>query len=159
MAEVVYGNMVSPPKAFELPLKQKFESEARKKNMERGNGRSRSNGRDSGKLEIDILAKVGEVISAVYEAQHVDQVICALHSLALLLFPIDTSLFSGTLDHQYRNQVLNVSAPTQSERNDWRHAFYHGAAFPTLARVLIFGNTTPGVCSIVSLINVFISCY
>lgn len=47
-------------------------------------------------LEAAVLDKVGEVISAVRSAKRVDQVICALHSLAVLLFPLDySSLLSG----------------------------------------------------------------
>lgn len=51
--------------------------------------------REERDLHAEILEKVGEVISAIDAANHVDQVICALHSLSLLLFPIDSSLFSG----------------------------------------------------------------
>ncbi|XP_058102126.1 uncharacterized protein LOC131246227 [Magnolia sinica] len=100
--------------------------------MEAGSVRNRRG------LEAEILAKVGEVISAIHDANHVDQVICALHSIALLLFPLDSSLFSGSLDHCYRNQVLNAKVPPQSERDGWRHIFYQGAAFPTLARILAY---------------------
>jgi hypothetical protein len=46
-------------------------------------------------VEAKVLDKVGEVISAIKTAKHVDQVVCALHTLALLLFPLDSSLFSG----------------------------------------------------------------
>lgn len=46
-------------------------------------------------VEVEVLDKVGEVISEFNKAKHVDQVICALHSLAILLFPLDASLFSG----------------------------------------------------------------
>lgn len=46
-------------------------------------------------LEAAMLDKVGVVISAIKSAKHVDQVICALHSIASLIFPIDPSLLSG----------------------------------------------------------------
>lgn len=46
-------------------------------------------------LEPTVLHKVGDVISAINEAKHVDQLICALHSLAVRLFPLDSSAFSG----------------------------------------------------------------
>jgi hypothetical protein len=47
-------------------------------------------------LEAAVLDKVGEVISAIKNAKRVDQVICALHSLAVLLFPLDyPSLLAG----------------------------------------------------------------
>lgn len=46
-------------------------------------------------LEAAMVDKIGEVISAIKSAKHVDQAICALHSIASLLFPIDPSLLSG----------------------------------------------------------------
>lgn len=46
-------------------------------------------------VEAQVLDKVGEVISAINNAKHVDQVVCALHSLANLLFPLDAALISG----------------------------------------------------------------
>ena len=46
-------------------------------------------------METKLNEKVGEVISALTSAKHVDEVVCALHSLALLLFPLDSSLLSG----------------------------------------------------------------
>ena len=46
-------------------------------------------------LEGGVVGKVGEVISAIKNATHVDQVVCALHSIAALLFPLDPSLISG----------------------------------------------------------------
>lgn len=49
------------------------------------------------KAEAQLLEKVGEAVSAVGEAEHVDQVICSLHSLALMLFPVDAALFSGVV--------------------------------------------------------------
>ncbi|KAF8399868.1 hypothetical protein HHK36_015739 [Tetracentron sinense] len=88
-------------------------------------------------LETKVLQKVGEVISTINDAKHVDQVICALHSLAAMLFPLDSSLLAGSIDRRYRDQVLCAGVPSPSERDDWWHAFYQGASFPTLARVLI----------------------
>lgn len=46
-------------------------------------------------MGVEILEKVEEVISAISKAKHVDQVICALHSIAVLLFPVDSSLVAG----------------------------------------------------------------
>lgn len=46
-------------------------------------------------LEPIVLHRVGEVISAIGEAKHVDQLICALHSLAARLFPLNSSALSG----------------------------------------------------------------
>lgn len=84
-----------------------------------------------------VLDKVGEVVSAIKTAKHVEQVICSLHCLAVLLFPIDPSLISGGLDEVYREQVINANIPSAEERKEWWQAFYRGAAFPTLARVLL----------------------
>lgn len=53
---------------------------------------------DSGKkreLEAMVVEKVAEVISKIKNAKHVDQVISALHSLAVLLFPVDASVIAG----------------------------------------------------------------
>lgn len=47
-------------------------------------------------LEAEILDKVGGVIAAVNDAKHVDDVVCALHSLAVRLFPLDSRAISGT---------------------------------------------------------------
>lgn len=88
-------------------------------------------------MEAKVLDKVGEVISAIKTAKHVDQVVCALHTLALLLFPLDSSLFSGSLDQRYREQVLGAKVPSEEKRKEWWWVFYRGAAFPTLARFLL----------------------
>lgn len=54
----------------------------------------------SRELEAKVLEKVAEVISAMKNAKHVDQVISSLHSLAVLLFPVDASTISGQSRHQ-----------------------------------------------------------
>lgn len=47
-------------------------------------------------LETRLIEKVGEVISEIKTtAKNVDHVICSLHSLALLLFPVDSSQVLG----------------------------------------------------------------
>lgn len=51
--------------------------------------------KEQSEVEAKVLDKVGEVISDVKKAKHVNEVICALHSLAILLFPLDASLISG----------------------------------------------------------------
>lgn len=89
-------------------------------------------------LETLILRKVGDVSSAIDAANHVDEVICSLHSLAVFLFPVDSSCVSGVIDPRYRSQVLDVMHPTEAEGSNWRHAFYHGSAFPTMSRILIY---------------------
>ncbi|RDX87738.1 Telomere length regulation protein TEL2-like protein, partial [Mucuna pruriens] len=55
-------------------------------------------------LEGTVVSKVAEVISAIKNAKHVDQVICALHSIATLLFPLDSSLLSDSIGESYRDQ-------------------------------------------------------
>ncbi|XP_019052281.1 PREDICTED: telomere length regulation protein TEL2 homolog [Nelumbo nucifera] len=89
-------------------------------------------------LEKKILEKVGGVISAINDAKHVDEVICALHSIAVLLFPLDSSLLSGSIDRRYRDKVLGIEGPSPLEREEWWHIFYRGSPFPILARVLIY---------------------
>jgi len=56
-------------------------------------------------VESGILEKVGQIISEIKSAKHVDQLICSLHSLALLLFPLDSSLILPTIDESFREQV------------------------------------------------------
>ncbi|KAL1363769.1 hypothetical protein HN51_011952 [Arachis hypogaea] len=88
-------------------------------------------------LEGAVIAKVKEVISAIMNAKHVDEVVCALHSIAALLFPLDSSLISGSIEECYRDKVLGVKIPSVEERHDWWDAFYRGVGFPTLARFLL----------------------
>ncbi|KAH9720684.1 Telomere reg-2 domain-containing protein [Citrus sinensis] len=88
-------------------------------------------------LETRIIEKVGEVITAVKNANRVDEVICALHSIASLLFPIDSCLLSGVIDQRYRDQVLSAKVPCANERDDLWQVFYQGPAFSTLARFLL----------------------
>lgn len=89
-------------------------------------------------LEFLILEKVGEVSSLIDGAKHVNEVICALHSLAIRLFAIDSSALASSVDQRYRSQVLDAALPTKQDRDEWWHAFYHGAVFPAMARILIY---------------------
>ncbi|KAF9615848.1 hypothetical protein IFM89_026736 [Coptis chinensis] len=91
-------------------------------------------------VERKLVEKVGETISSINEAKHVDQVISSLHSLSILLFPLDSSLIVGSIDSRYRDQVLNAVVPSTLEIDEWRHVFYHGLAFPALARFLIYSK-------------------
>ncbi|CAL5358120.1 unnamed protein product [Camellia sinensis] len=91
-------------------------------------------------LEATILEKVGNVTAFIKEAKHVDEVICALHSLVILLFPpLDSQhALPGSIDQQYRDQVLSAKVPSELERTDCWRVFYQGAAFPTLARASLY---------------------
>ena len=60
-------------------------------------------------LEPTVLHKVGDVISAINEAKHVDQLICALHSLAVRLFPLYSSAISGLKIFQNRKRDSETS--------------------------------------------------
>lgn len=53
----------------------------------------------------EVLEKVGQVIASIKDAKHVDQVICALHSLALRLFPLDSHSLAGSVNEAYREQI------------------------------------------------------
>ncbi|MED6108566.1 hypothetical protein PIB30_025389 [Stylosanthes scabra] len=88
-------------------------------------------------LEGAVVSKVREVISSITNAKHVDEVVSALHSIAALLFPLDSSLISGSIEECYRDKVLRVKIPSDEERHDWWDAFYRGVGFPTLARFLL----------------------
>lgn len=97
--------------------------------------RERISGRE---LETLIIQKIGEVSSSIDSAKHVDEVICALHSLAIRLFAVDSASLASAVDQRYKNEVVNASVPTDQERDDWYFAFYHGAAFPAMAKILLY---------------------
>ncbi|PNX85271.1 telomere length regulation protein [Trifolium pratense] len=78
--------------------------------------------------EDAVFMKVAKVISAIKNANHVDQVITSLHSIATLLFPLHPNLLQGSVDESYSEQV-----PSSKERDDWWRVFYQGPAFSTLA--------------------------
>ncbi|KAK4568897.1 hypothetical protein RGQ29_004353 [Quercus rubra] len=67
-------------------------------------------------METKLIEKVSEVISAIKSAKHVVEVVCAIHSLALHLFPLDSSLPSGSVDQRYREQVLSAKVPSEEKR-------------------------------------------
>jgi hypothetical protein len=46
-------------------------------------------------MEDAVFSKVAHVISAIKNANHVDQVITSLHSIATLLFPLNPNLLEG----------------------------------------------------------------
>lgn len=48
-------------------------------------------------VEITVLERVGQVTASIKDSKHVDQVICALHSLALLVFPLDSRSLAGAI--------------------------------------------------------------
>ncbi|KAL9673225.1 hypothetical protein QQ045_029479 [Rhodiola kirilowii] len=88
-------------------------------------------------LKSELLVKIGDVTKAIDEANHFDQVLCALYSIALLIFPVDSSSFLGSIDRRYREQVIAQKGTSAEERNDLWDAFYRGASFTTLARLLL----------------------
>ncbi|XP_071692455.1 uncharacterized protein [Rutidosis leptorrhynchoides] len=84
-----------------------------------------------------VLEAVGKVIFRVNESKNVDQIICALHSLAVRIFPLESRSFLGSIDKQYRDEIIEAEVPTVDKRDNWREVFYRSTAFPTLARVLL----------------------
>ncbi|XP_024976504.1 telomere length regulation protein TEL2 homolog isoform X1 [Cynara cardunculus var. scolymus] len=86
----------------------------------------------------EVLDTVGKVIATIKEAKNVDQVVCALHSLAVRLFPLDSRAFAGSIDKQYRDEVIGAEVPSEHERDNWWQVFYRSTAFPTMSRVLLF---------------------
>ncbi|KAI3884994.1 hypothetical protein MKW98_002386 [Papaver atlanticum] len=94
------------------------------------------------KAETEILEKVRVTISSISGSKHVDEVIVALHSIAVLLFPIDSSLLAGSIGNRFRDKVIEVGASSPTGNDELKDAFYHGAAFPSLARVLIHNLST-----------------
>lgn len=86
----------------------------------------------------EVLEKVGQVIASIKDAKHVDQVICALHSLAVCLFPLDSHYLAGSVNEQYREQLTSARLPDTHERDEWWQIFYKGPAFATLAKILLY---------------------
>lgn len=95
----VIRNLTSPTRDVVLYFVNKFVS-AKKQALATGNqncsgGMEGEPKRRRRELEPTVLHKVGDVVCAINEAKHVDQIISALHSLAVRLFPLDSSAFSG----------------------------------------------------------------
>ncbi|XP_076881668.1 uncharacterized protein LOC143529850 isoform X1 [Bidens hawaiensis] len=84
-----------------------------------------------------LLEFVGNVIVSINDAKHVDQVIYALYSFAVRVFPLDSVAIAGSIDKQYRDEVIGGEVPSVHERDNWWHVFYQSTAFPTMARVLL----------------------
>ncbi|XP_042037087.1 telomere length regulation protein TEL2 homolog [Salvia splendens] len=89
-------------------------------------------------LEKRVLERVGNVISSIDDAKHVDQVIIALHSLAVCLFPLNPDSISGSVDEKYRDELGAVDVPSQDEKTEWWRVFYKGSGFRIFARVLLY---------------------
>ncbi|GFP88825.1 telomere length regulation protein tel2 homolog [Phtheirospermum japonicum] len=89
-------------------------------------------------LERRVLEKVGHVISSVDEAKNVDQIILALYSLAVCLFPLHPRSISGSVDEKYRDELFAVDVPCEDERTEWWNVFYRGSSFSAFSRVLLY---------------------
>ncbi|KAL0355178.1 UNVERIFIED_CONTAM: hypothetical protein Sradi_3964700 [Sesamum radiatum] len=89
-------------------------------------------------LERRVLEKVEQAISSVHNAKDVDQVIIALYSVAVCLFPLHFHSVSGSVDEKYREELRAVEAPSGDDKTDWCNVFYRGAAFRAFARVLLY---------------------
>ncbi|GMH01194.1 hypothetical protein Nepgr_003033 [Nepenthes gracilis] len=89
-------------------------------------------------MEIELLRKISDTMSAINSAKRVDDIVCALHSLAVLIFPVDTHFLSGVISERYKDKLFNVEIPSvQERRNQWQ-VFYQGTAFPALSRLLLY---------------------
>ena len=64
--------------------------------MDGGEETENRNGREQS-TNNEVLDTVGKVIVTIKEAKNVDQVVCALHSLAVRLFPLDSGEFAGCI--------------------------------------------------------------
>ncbi|XP_057806839.1 uncharacterized protein LOC131021593 [Salvia miltiorrhiza] len=89
-------------------------------------------------LERRVLERVGHVISSIDHAKHVDQVIVALHSLAVCLFTLNPDSISGSVDEKYREELSAIEVPSQDEKTEWWRVFYKGSGFRVFARVLLY---------------------
>lgn len=89
-------------------------------------------------LENLVLQKIEEIFSAIDTAKHVYGVICALHSLAVRLFSVDSAAVAGDVDQSYRTKILQDASLSNDKRNEWWDAFYHGMGFQTMIRILLY---------------------
>ncbi|KAL6576352.1 hypothetical protein OROHE_000133 [Orobanche hederae] len=85
--------------------------------------------KNRGELERRVLEKVGHVISSVDNANHVDQVILALYSLAVCLFPLHPRSISD---------LFAVEVPSGDEKTKWWDVFYRGSSFSAFSKVLLY---------------------
>lgn len=83
------------------------------------------------------MDKVAEAADAVAAASSVGEVVRAIHAVAVLLFPVDSATVAGAMDEPFRSQIISVANLRHDERDFWRHAFYHGPAFPTMSKILL----------------------
>ncbi|KAF8652922.1 hypothetical protein HU200_062351 [Digitaria exilis] len=90
-------------------------------------------------LEALALAKVAEAADAIANAASAGEVVRALHAVAALFFPVDSAAVAGTVEEPFRIQIIETVSLRNDERESWRHAFYHGPAFPTMSKILL-GN-------------------
>ncbi|TVU29397.1 hypothetical protein EJB05_20961 [Eragrostis curvula] len=102
---------------------------------------SRSGGDGETSLEALALGKVAEAADAIAEAASADEVVRAIHAVAALLFPVDSAAVAGTVEEPFRTQIIETVSLSDGEREAWRHAFYHGPAFPTMSKILL-GNVS-----------------
>uniref|UniRef100_A0A7N0RJV4 Telomere length regulation protein conserved domain-containing protein n=1 Tax=Kalanchoe fedtschenkoi TaxID=63787 RepID=A0A7N0RJV4_KALFE len=86
-----------------------------------------------------MLEKIADVAKSIEEAIHVDQVVSALHSVAVLVFPVDSSLVLGSID-QLCGEQERSSAEERSEQ--WEALYRGGVTFAALARVLLYDDAT-----------------
>ncbi|KAL8142000.1 hypothetical protein V2J09_015032 [Rumex salicifolius] len=96
--------------------------------------------RGGGEMEGEVVSKVSEAIAAIDEAKRSDDVVLALHSLALLFFPVDTRTISGLISELYRDQLERSEGSSGDVRKARWKAFYHGAGFSSFSRVLLYAQ-------------------
>ncbi|KAG8071319.1 hypothetical protein GUJ93_ZPchr0006g44720 [Zizania palustris] len=96
-------------------------------------------GGDHGGARLEALAlnKVAELADAVAAASSAGEVVRAIHAVAALVFPVDSAAVAGTVNEPFRSQIINAVSLSNDERESWRHAFYHGPAFPTISKILL----------------------
>ncbi|KAB8087800.1 hypothetical protein EE612_012221 [Oryza sativa] len=98
---------------------------------------SQGGGHGGARLEDLALDKVAEAADAVAAASSAGEVVRAIHAVAALVFPVDSAAVAGTVDEPFRSQIINGVSLSNDERGSWRHAFYHGPAFPTISKILL----------------------
>uniref|UniRef100_A0A0E0CMW7 protein-serine/threonine phosphatase n=1 Tax=Oryza meridionalis TaxID=40149 RepID=A0A0E0CMW7_9ORYZ len=98
---------------------------------------SQGGGHGGARLEDLALDKVAEAADAVAAASSAGEVVRAIHAVAALVFPVDSAAVAGTVDEPFRSQIINGVSLSNDEWGSWRHAFYHGPAFPTISKILL----------------------
>jgi len=99
-------------------------------------------GQNAKELETEIMGFIKTLDATIDSATHVNQVISALQPLASMLFDVQKYFAPGDADGANQKQVVEIQRWNNIGQKAFRHAFYRGISFPTVANVLLFKVAT-----------------